>query len=176
MPDEGLPRMTVRFNGLFDFDGLYSAIIDWTKNYGYRWHEVAYKHKVPVPTGAEQEFTWLITKKVTDYISYRILFTVHMWDLLDVEVDVDGGKKSLSNARLYIWMDGTVEYDWQEKFAKGGRFAQFLGTWYEKLIRPVETVHWDTLYYRMWNLQAIIKKYFDMQSKKYAYKGYLGES
>ena len=31
------------------------------------------------------------------------------------------------------------------------------------------------IYYRMWNLQAIIKKYFDMQTKKYAYKGYLGE-
>ena len=41
------PRVTLQFNGLFDFDGMYAAIIDWAKNYGYMWNEYDYKHKVP---------------------------------------------------------------------------------------------------------------------------------
>ena len=39
MGDEKLPRITLRYNGLFDFDAMYAMIIDWAKNYGYMWHE-----------------------------------------------------------------------------------------------------------------------------------------
>src|SRR3989344_8705210 len=105
--DVDLPPITLRYNGLFDFDGLYAAIIDWAKNYGYRWHDKAYKHKVPSPRGAEHEIEWEITKEVTEYISYTISFTVHIWDLREVEVLVDGKKKNLSNARVLMVMNGT---------------------------------------------------------------------
>jgi hypothetical protein len=171
------PKITLRYNGLFDFDGLYAAVIDWAKNYGYMWHEQDYKHKVPSATGAEQEFKWFLTKNVTEYIRYDILFTIHSWDMLEVQVDVDGQKKDLTNARLYIWMEGTLHYDWQKKFSKGGWFGRKLGTVYNKVMMlDMEVKYFDPLYYRMWNLQAILKKYFDMQTKKYSYKGYLGES
>lgn len=169
-----IPRMTLRYNGLFDFDGMYAAVIDWAKHYGYMWQEKSYKHKVPSPTGAEQEFDWEMNIKVTDYIEYRIWFTIHMWDLTEVEVEVNGKKKSLSNARIYIVIDGFILYDWQDKFG-GNKFAKKLGEWYNKLINPIEQQYFDQLYYRMWNLHAVLKKYFDMQSQKYVYKGYLGE-
>lgn len=170
--------ITLRYGGLFDFDSLYAAVIDWAKNYGYMWHEIDYKHKVPSPAGAEQEFKWEITKKITDYIKEEIGFTVHMWDLLEVEVDVDGKKKSLSNAKIYIVMKGTLTWDWQKKFSKGGKIAKKLGDWYRGVVhkKEVESIYNDQLYYRMWNLHAILKKYFDMQTKKYAYKGYLGDN
>ncbi|MBU0456964.1 MAG: hypothetical protein ABH824_06655 [Nanoarchaeota archaeon] len=171
-----LRQVTLRYNGLFDFDGLYSAVIDWAKNYGYMWQETSYKHKVPSPKGAEQELDWILTKKVTDYMSYELKLTVHAWDMMEVNVDVDGRKKSLSNARIYILINGKLTTDWQNKF-KGGKIAEIIGKWYGKVMkRDIETAYFDTLYYRMWNLHAIMKKYFDMQSKKYAYKGYLGEN
>ena len=66
MPSEKLHLVELRFNGLFDLDGLYAAVVDWSKNYGYRWHEYTYKHKVPSPKGAEQELMWLITKNVLE--------------------------------------------------------------------------------------------------------------
>ena len=176
MPKEKLPKITVKYNGLFDFDGMYAAIIDWSKNYGFMWHEGDYKHKVPSPKGAEQEFKWVLEKKVTDYISYEILITVHMWELLEVDVDVNGKKKSLSNGRLYIWIEPTMFWDWQKRFAKSGKFGNFLGRWYDKIMQRDIDAYMDPLYYRVWNLQALMKKYFDMQSKKYAYKGYLGEN
>ncbi len=170
-----LHRMTLQYNGLFDFDGMYAMLTDWAKNYGYRWHEMEYKHKVPSPTGAEQEWKWQMTLKVTGYIKYQIIITVHSWDLLDVEVETDGQKRHLMNGRLWLWLDGTIETDYQGRF-KGGKFADWLGKSYEKLIRPVETMYWDQLYYRLWGLHALLKKYFDMQAKKHVYKGYLGES
>src|SRR3989338_8224351 len=170
------PRVTLQFNGLFDFDGMYAAIIDWAKNYGYMWNELDYKHKVPSPTGAEQEFKWMMTKDVTHYIQYQILLTVHMWDLLEVQVDADGKKKTLSNGRLYIWFNGSMTYDWQGRF-KGSPFFEKLGKWYYSLNKKeMEGGYYDTLYYRMLNLHAIVKKYFDMQGQKHHYKGYLGEN
>lgn len=170
------PIITLRYTGLFDFDGLYAAVIDWAKNYGYQWHETSYKHKVPRPTGAEQELEWQITKKVTDYLHFQVNFSIHTWDQKEVEVDIDGKKKSLTDARIYLIMKGKLTYDWQGRFA-GSRFAEKLGKWYYQYVakKEVESVYYDQLYYRMWNLHAILKKYFDMQTKKYAYKGYLGE-
>lgn len=177
MPANPVPTITVRYDGLFDFDGLYAAVVDWAKNYGYKWHEKTYKHKFPRPTGAEQEMDWIISKNVTNYIAYEIKFSVHTWDQSDVEVDVNGQKKMLTKAKIYIVLNGNLIHDWQKKF-KGGKIAEALGKFYRNVVykADLENTYLDPLYYRMWNLQALLKKYFDMQSKKYAYKGYLGES
>ena len=171
-----MPSFTVRYNGLFDFDGMYSAIISWAKNYGYMWHENTYKHKVPSPEGAEMEWLWTMDKNVTQYISHRILITVHSWELRDVEVEIDSKKKTLTNARIYIKVDGTLKWDWQGKFGGKSRFAKWVGKAYESVYsKELSGPIWDSFYYRLWNFQALLKKYFNMQSKKYAYKGYLGE-
>ena len=175
MPDVKLPPITIRYNGILDFDGFYAAVHDWAKSNGYMWHESSFKHKVPSSEGAEQEIAWQLTNKVTDFIKYNIIFTIHMWEVKDVPAE--GRKKPLMRARLYIIINGEIEYDWQGRF-KGSKLAKLLGKWYDKLphLNPVETVYYDQLYYRIWNLHSVIKKYLDMQSSKNAYKGYLGES
>lgn len=176
MPSFDTELIEIRYEGLFDFDGLYITVIDWAKNYGYWWHEKTYKHKVPNPLGAEQQLEWVCEKKVTDYIKYNLWFYVHVWNLTEVEVDVDGQKKSLSNAYMSIRMKGTVVYDWQGKFSEG-KFFKKLGGWYRGIIfkKEVESVYGDQIYYRMWDLHNILKKFLDMQTKKYSYKSYLGE-
>lgn len=174
--DASWPRVTLRYSGLFDFDGLYATIIDWAKNYGYRWHEIDYKHKVPSPKGAEQEFKWLLELKVDEFMSYEYFFTVHIWDLLDVEVETNGKKKILSNGRVYIWIDTKMKWDRQNRFEKGGRFAKWLGKLYNRILEREITGYADQVYYRLMNLHAVIKTYFDMQAKKHAYKPYLGDS
>ena len=168
------PRAIIRYSGLFDFDGVYAAIIDWAKNYGYMWHEIDYKHKVPSPSGAEQEWKWRLMKDVNDYINYDILFTIHSYDLVDVEVDVDGRKKTLTKGRLYIWIDGKVTWDWQKKFGEN-KFTKWLGEFYAKRMNPEISEYVDGLYYRILNMQMMIKKYFQMQTTKHPYKGYLKE-
>ncbi len=170
-------KMVLRYNGLFDFDGLYAAIIDWAKNYGYFWNETVYKHKVPSPAGAEQEFLWVLKKNVTDYIGYEISMIVHMYDFTEVHVDMGNRKKTLANARLYIIFTGNLKLDWQKKLS-GSRFFSKLGEWYKGIIMKKElgSVHADNLHYRILNLHSLVKQYFDMQTKKYEYKGYLKEN
>ncbi|MBI4152038.1 hypothetical protein HY496_03635 [Candidatus Woesearchaeota archaeon] len=171
-----LPPITLRYNGLFDFDGMYAAVVDWAKNYGYLWLEKTYKHKVPSPSGAELEFEWEMTKNVTEYINYKIKITVHTWDTTEVEVDTNGKKNKLTNSRLYMILEGELETDWQKRFENKGKFAKALRGWIGKIKTPeVEGVYADQLYYRIWNLHAMLKKFFDLQSKKHVYKGYLGE-
>lgn len=172
----GLPPVYVRYTGLFDFDALYAAIISWCKDYEYDWHEEIYKHKVPSPRGAEWEFSWEAEKEVTGYIKYKIAMDVHMWDVTEVEVMKEGKKKNLTNARFQLVLKGSVITDWQKKWEKS-KFTRFLGKLYEKHLmrREIEAVYVDALYYRMWDLHAVIKKYFDMQTKWNEYKKYLGE-
>jgi len=166
----------LRYNGLFDFDAMYAAVIDWTKNYGYIWHEKAYKHKVPNPKGAEQELEWEMSININEYVKYSITFSIHAWELNEVDVDIDGKKKTLSNGRLYMVINGKVECDWQNKFGTS-KFGAWLGEkYFQLMMKNISLEYADGLYYRMWNLHALLKSYFDMQSKKQTYKNYLGES
>lgn len=168
--------LTLQYEGLFDFEGMYAAVIDWAKNYGFMWHEQDYKHKVPSPLGAEQEFIWHMTKRIDQYVQYEISMRVHIWEMLDVEVEVAGKKKNLTKARLMIQMKGNCVTDWQKRFDKGGPLGRKLGEWYMKIFKhDISGLYWDTLVYRIYNLHAIMKTYLDMQSKKFAFKGYIGE-
>lgn len=176
MEDVNLPTITLRYHGVFDFDGFYAAVIDWAKNEGYMWHEKSFKHKVPSPEGAEQEYDWELTKNVTEFVRYFILMSVHAWEVRDVDMEVNGRKKTMTHARLFIRMNGFVKWDWQKRFAKGGKLGKFLGEMYGKAMTRDLAMYIDQLYYRMGGLHAIMKKYFDMQTKKYEYKRYLGES
>ncbi len=177
MPKDATPPVILRYTGLFDFDGLYAAVIDWAKHYNWWWHEKVYKHKVPNPLGAEQEMKWELEKKITDYIKYVIKIEVIMQDLTELEVEVNGKTKSLSNGKIFITMNGVLMWDWQKRFEGKGRFVEWMGNFYNKVIfkKELESVYGDQLFYRIWNLHAVMKKFLDMQTKKYAYKGYLGE-
>ena len=175
MPDTPTPRATIRYSGLFDFDGLYAAVIDWAKNYGYKWHEVDFKHKVPSPSGAEQEWKWRLMKDVNEFIHFDILFTVHSWDLQDVVVEYEGKKKNLTKGMIYIWIDGKLTHDRTKRFG-GSKFKEWMGKTYAKIYDPEISEYWDTLHYRILNLHSILKKYFEMQTQKHPYKGYLKEN
>ncbi|MBS3123787.1 hypothetical protein J4437_04070 [Candidatus Woesearchaeota archaeon] len=166
--------LKLQYEGLFDFDGMYTTMIDWAKNYGFLWHEADYKHKVPDPFGAEQEYKWIMTKTVDTYISYKIVIEGHTWEHTEMTVDVEGKKKNLAKARVYITLKGEVNHDTLNIFGSS-EFAKKLGKWYGKILKREIEGHYDTITYRLYNLHALMKNYFDMQSKKYAYKGYLGE-
>jgi len=172
-----VPGGTIRYQGLFDFEGLYQAAVAWAKTHRYWFHEDTYKHKVPTPYGAEQEMWWKMEAKVTEFYKYYINVRIHLWEMTEVEVVKEGKKKTLTNARLQIDISGAVEADWQKKF-EGSRFKKMLKNILLNYIWKKEftSVYGDMLYYRMWNFHALLKKYLDMQTAWNEYAGYLGES
>ncbi len=168
---------TIRYSGIFDWDGLYLAIADWFKRYRYFFHEETYKHKVPSPFGAEQELDWWGEIEVNEYIKFKIRVEFHIWDMTEVEIVKDGKKKLLTNARIQIKLSGVLTRDFQGKFDKN-KWTKALRTFYNEYMfrRLFESGYSDMLYYRMWNLHTYIKKYLDMQTAWNEYTGYLGEN
>ncbi|HLD01002.1 MAG TPA: hypothetical protein VJC39_04610 [Candidatus Nanoarchaeia archaeon] len=176
MSDVSIPPIILRYTGPFDYELVYSSLVSWAKNYGYFWYETGYKHKVPSPSGAEQEYSWKAEKNVTEYVKYEVKIELHTWDTREMEVLVNGKKKMMADGRLEFTINGKAYLDWQKKFGQG-KFSQWLGKIYQKMYsKNIEGVYVDTLYYRIWDLQAMLKKLLDLQTKKHAYKGYLKES
>ena len=169
------PPIYIRYSGLFDFDAVYSTMIEWCKNEGYLWQEDVYKHKVPTPAGAEQEWIWSAENNLTSYFQYKIQILGHSWDLREVEVVKNGKKKTLISGRIELKFVGTMVLDWQKKMDKNN-FTKFLGKMYYRINRrEIEGNYGDGLWYHLFNLHAAVKKAFDMQTKAHEYKRYLGE-
>jgi hypothetical protein len=173
MTTHTLPPVYVRYTGVFDFDALYATIVTWCKDKGYEWQEETFKHKVPNSEGAEQELKWIAQKIVTDYIQHKIKMAVHIWEITEVE---SKKKKKLTKARFELIIVGSLITDWQKKWGKS-KFSKFLGKVYEERIirREIEGVYADNLWYRLWDLHAVIKKFFGMQTKAHEFKRYLKE-
>lgn len=173
----GTPGMTIRYQGLFDFDGLYQAAVDWCKTHRYWFHEPDFKHKVPSPLGAEQEIWWMMDANITDYIKFEIAVEIHLWEMTEVEVIKEGKKKILTNARVQIVISGRITTDWQKKFT-GSKWKDFMKKILENYVwrREISAGYGDMLYYRMNNLHLLFKKYLDMQTAWNEYAGYLKES
>jgi len=174
---EEIPVATVRYRGLFDFSGLYNSMADWFKHYRYVLHEEMYKHKVPSPSGAEQELSWWAEEEVNEFIKFRMEVEFHLWDMTEIEVVKDGKKKQLTNARIEIKLKAVLIHDWQDRFEQS-KFTRMLRSLYWSVIyRREATGFWtDMIYYRTLGLQAHIKQYLDLQTKWHAYEGYLGEN
>ncbi|MBW2996533.1 hypothetical protein KY332_04505 [Candidatus Woesearchaeota archaeon] len=173
----GLPALTIRYKGPFDFDGLYNLIVQWMKARKYWFHEKKYKHKVPLPTGAEQEITFIGDRDVTEFIKYEIKVDFHLWDMTEMEVEVKGVKKPITNARMQIILSGKVIVDPEARFGKSTFFINIRDFFLKYVLKKdIETVYGDELYYRVNKLHAAIKEFLDMQAKGYEYKGYMGEA
>jgi hypothetical protein len=170
-------KHTIRYKGLFDFDGLYNLIVQWMKARRYWFHEEAYKHKVPLPTGAEQEITFKGDKEVTEFYMHSIRLDFHLWDMTEVEVEVGGVKKTLTSARMEIVMVGVLNIDYQKKFDKSTLWQNVRDFLLKYIMKQdVETIWYDELRYRIYKLHDAIKQFLDMQAKGSEYKGYLGDN
>jgi len=166
----GTDPVRFRYEGLCDFNGMYAALVDYCKHHGYIWQETAYKHKVPGPAGAEQEYKWQIEKEVNEIIKYKVVITAHAWDMKDVVVDVDGGKQQFTNLRLEIVFKPSIQFDSHKYFASRNGVLGVLSKWYWKSMSWQYLItYYDDLYYGVLNLQNILKQFCDMKSNKSAF-------
>ena len=106
-------------------------------------------------------------RNTTEYVQYILKIKMHSWDVKEVEIVQDGHKKIVYQGRIEVRFAGNVETDWQKKFEKG-TFTKFLKNVYEKYIlnRELGAIHYGNVYSKVWNLHAITKTFFDMQTKK----------
>ena len=171
-----LDKHLIKYKGLCDFDGLYNLIVQWLKARGYHVQETKYKHKVPSPLGAEQEITFKGEREVTDFYTYHIVVDFFIRDMTEVEVEIRGEKKQLTDLRMEITLTGTLELDPEGRYEKN-MFLKKLRHFYIWYIIKADLFEWyDELRYRIYKLHGVIKDYLDMQAKGNEYIGYLGDT
>lgn len=171
-----LPPLRIKYKGLYDMDGLYLLIVQWIKARRMEFHETAYKHKVPSPMGAEQEISFTGEREVNEYVKFSLDVDMHLWDMTEVEVEKDGVKKKLTNARIEIVLSGNIELDYEEMWKQSNFFMKLRDWFYTYILdKEIGAFYLDPWYYRVQRLHTQIKDFLDMQAKGYAYEMYLGD-
>lgn len=161
----------IKHRGIFDMNGLFKTMRKWLFDQGYEMHEKSYKHKVPVPTGAEQEFEWWAWKRVNNYVKFHFEIFIRIYDLKQVEVIREGKKKTLTQGSLLMELAPSIEIDYQNRFG-GSKLMQSLHDFYVKYVMnyPIDLKWGDEIYYRMLKLQTVIKEYLNFETKTNAYQ------
>lgn len=166
MPLRKLPAEYIKFQGICDLDGLFRLIANWLQDRGYEVEERKVKHKVPSPSGAEDEIEWSAWLKETDYLKNWIHLHYWLFDMKEVEVVKEGMKRKLTRVRIQIEITSEIETDWQKRW-ESSTFLVRLRDFYEKHIirKDLETLWEDKLWYIVLKLHAAIKEHLDMEMK-----------
>ena len=169
-PDKLGTGATIKMNGIFDFKGLYHVMHDWFVDRGYYFEETLYKHKVPSPAGAEQTINWSGWKKVNEFVKYWIKLYIKVWDMKQLEVVKNGEKKILTKARLRIFFEGEIEFDYAKRFS-GNKFLQSLQDIYLNYIikKDLQNIYEDQLWYVIYKLHRVTKEFLDFDTKGNAF-------
>ena len=162
--------LTIKYDGIIDWEGLYRLIADWYIDRGYYFEQGDIKHKVPTPAGAQDEYKFTGWKKTTQHLVEKIDLQIILYDLKEIDVIKDGKKKKLIKARMVIYFAGGVETAYDPRWDQT-TFGRYLRTVYEKLLikKDMEALWWDRLYYIRYKLHTEIKKFLEMQARENAY-------
>ncbi len=160
-----MPRMRIKYKGVFDLDSLYKKMVLWLKRRHFEFQERMYKDKPP-----ELEIMWRAQRRRTGYIMDVIEAHIHIFDLEPVEVIEKGVKKKLSQARITVTLWPTVETGYTDIFGDqkwDSEFHRRLMEFYNKYVikKDLDLAYTDSLYYELYSLHAFIKDLLKMEAR-----------
>ncbi len=163
-----VPKSTIMYSGVFDWDDLYKFITGWYRSKDFELREKSYKAK---PGGSEIEVTWEGKREETSYVRFTLTTYVHIWDIENVEVITEGVKKKMNKARFSIELTGEVELDWQSQFEKSKALLRLRKFFHEFVFSETKDAgyYWDKLAYHLLNFQTILKEHLNLYTKYSAY-------
>ena len=163
------PIPTLRYIGVFDFDGLYNLIISWYKDNLYNFKEEKHEFK-PTKLGKEIKLVWNGDKKVTGYVKYKIKIWMKIYDVNNVEVMENGIKKKKIKGRLELKITGNVDLDYEKRW-ENSEFNEKLRNFFHKYILKFYIMFkvGDPFYYKIFGLLTNIKKFLNMETSYNAY-------
>lgn len=142
----------VKHRGFFDFQDIVKTIQTFLKQRMYLAYDwPAYKYKIPSPGGAEYEIIVEGSKKVTEYVKFKLEIFLRVFDMREVEIVRDGEKIKTNEGKVHIEIFADKALDWQKRFegkGKWGKFLEWLKDVYEKyIIRYKISDYYDDLLY-----------------------------
>ena len=170
MPDiiaeaQGHPALTLRYKGVFDYNGLSTYVIRWLMNRDYKITEKVHKHKMSCPHGFEIERQIEAYKEITEYYRYNIGVNFHLWDASEIDAVKDGKKVKLWNARIEVQLHFDIVCDYADKWGTNW-FYEKLRNFFDQYVIKKEIIikHADPLYYRLLGLHTDLKKFLTMET------------
>ncbi len=166
----GSNEMTVKFRGNLNFNGLYELLFAWLKDRHYQPVEKKHKEKAG-GDGREVEIEMEGELEVTEYINYKVGFSIHAWDMRPVEVKEGDEVKKMDWARLEVKLKWGIIIDPKNKIPSNKGILGAMDTFLKKvaLWREIEFQHDDKLGAIMSKVQVMVKKFLNMDSGESAY-------
>ena len=162
--------MVIKKVGVIDLDGLYKVAQQWFYDEKNRFEEPLTRLRPGTAAGQEFEYRWTGYRKINEYVQQNVSVSIHAWDAVDMEVIKEGKKVKLTKCRIWIKINGDIDFDYQKRFK--GKFGALLLKGMNRFVYQDERMlanWWDELYYRVYKLNTIIKEYLDMEAKGNAY-------
>lgn len=121
-------------SGIFDFKGLYTYAHSWFVEDDHDVDEEKYAEKSS-GNSRDIDIEWKAYKKLSDYFKteYKIVFEIKR--MTDVEVEIDGQKKTMNKGDLKIKITGTLVMDHDSKW-ETSPFSRFVRDVYNKFVIP----------------------------------------
>ena len=162
--------MIVKFRGNFDFIGLYDLLFAWLRDRHYRPVERKHKEKAG-GEGKEVEIIIDGELEVNEYINYMVSFSIHVWDLKTVEIKEGDVTKKTDWGRLEVKMEGKIVMDPKNKIPNKTGILGAMDTFLKKvaLWREIEFLHDDHLMITVGKVQAMVKKFLNMDTSETAF-------
>lgn len=138
MEKEIIIKEQVKYSGLGNFKDSYKHAYDWLIGEGFDVVEDKYEEKTK-GEAKDAKIVWTATHKVTDYFRIRLEIKWEVLGMTDVEVELDGKKKSMNKfSEIKIDIRGTLEKDYTSKWGATST-QRFLKDVYHKYVIPGTT-------------------------------------
>lgn len=109
--------ISIQYRGMYDYDGLISFLRKYLLNLKPNiYEEPKFKYKTG-KTGAEVEFKFKATRKVTHYIQVVFEVSGHGFDVARKEVEINGKTQTLTGGKMEIQLDGAFHIDYPNMFS-----------------------------------------------------------
>lgn len=98
--------LRIRYEGEFDFQGLYDLISDFFRRRNYDFFETNMKQKDATPAGKEILLRFKPEKNINEYVKFTYDI---QWKCADAAETADG----TTFARMHVYVTYDVDLDWQ---------------------------------------------------------------
>ncbi len=111
-------KIRIRYEGIFDWEKLYSTISGWCKTKHFDYYEER-NVKKPEAYGYEKEFRALAEREESGYVIHSIRISLHGHHMEDSESSDNGEKKiKTKTSMMTIDFEPFIELDWQHRWDK----------------------------------------------------------
>ena len=148
------PPLVYKHKGFLNIPELVKFVRGWLSSELYLFFETKHVHK-----SDEDEIEVYGKRKLNEYVQYTLYVEMKAEEISEVEIVKEGQKIKTQKGRIKVTVHGTMNLDWQKRFA-GNKFLQYIQYFYHRYIikEKIEDVWQDHLMLKAVTLKSKIQE------------------